>query len=107
MLMHMRMHMRMLMHMHMHIHRPTRTMGAGAAQPLRRCAQQAQQYGAVEILLHETIGGGFSPPAVAKLHRHARSAASGTDRTLHHSAQGPLLQIAPLPAHIAWHCQGR
>ena len=36
---------------------------------------------AVEILLHETIGGGFSPPAVAKLHRHARSAASGTDRT--------------------------
>ena len=31
---------------------------------------------AVEIVLHETIGGGFSPPAVAKLHRHARSAAS-------------------------------
>ena len=36
---------------------------------------------AVEIVLHETFGGGFSPPAVAKLHRHARSAASGTDRT--------------------------
>ena len=36
---------------------------------------------AVEIVLHETIGGGFSPPAVAKLHRHARLAASGTDRT--------------------------
>ena len=35
----------------------------------------------LEILLHETIGGGFSPPAVAKLHRHARSAASGADRT--------------------------
>ena len=35
----------------------------------------------VEVVLHETIGGGFSPPAVAKLHRHARSAASGTDRT--------------------------
>ena len=35
----------------------------------------------VEIVLHETIGGGFSPPAVAKLHRHARMAASGADRT--------------------------
>ena len=35
----------------------------------------------MDLVLHETIGGGFSPPAVAKLHRHARSAASGADRT--------------------------
>ena len=35
----------------------------------------------VDVVLHETIGGGFSPPAVAKMHRLARSAASGADRT--------------------------
>ena len=35
----------------------------------------------VDIVLHETIGGGFSPPAVAKMHRLSRAAASGADRT--------------------------
>ena len=35
----------------------------------------------VDLVLHETIGGGFSPPAVAKIHRYARLAASGVDRT--------------------------
>ena len=37
--------------------------------------------GVVDLVLHETIGGGFSPPAVAKMHRLSRSAASGVDRT--------------------------
>ena len=37
----------------------------------------------VDIILHETqtVGGGFSPPAVAKMHRLSRAAASGVDRT--------------------------
>ena len=35
----------------------------------------------VDLVLHETIGGGFSPPAVAKINRLSRSAASGIDRT--------------------------
>ena len=34
------------------------------------------------LLLHETFGGGFSPPAVAKINRLARKAQrSGVDRT--------------------------
>ena len=35
---------------------------------------------ATEIILHETLGGGFSPPAVARLRRCARAAKSA-DRT--------------------------
>ena len=35
---------------------------------------------ATELVLHETLGGGFSPPAVARAHRCAR-AARHTDRT--------------------------
>ena len=34
----------------------------------------------VDLVLHETIGGGFSPPAVAKIHQLSRAAAS-VDRT--------------------------
>ena len=36
---------------------------------------------AVELVLHETLGGGFSPPAVAKMHRLSRLASAGADRT--------------------------
>ena len=35
---------------------------------------------ATEIILHETLGGGFSPPAVARMRRQARAAKS-VDRT--------------------------
>ena len=35
---------------------------------------------ATELVLHETLGGGFSPPAVARVHRCAR-AAKRVDRT--------------------------
>ena len=35
----------------------------------------------VDLVLHETIGGGFSPPAVARMHRLRRAAKAGTDRT--------------------------
>ena len=43
----------------------------------------------VDLVLHETIGGGFSPPAVAKIHRYARLAASGVDRT-RYTAKRPI-----------------
>ena len=35
----------------------------------------------VEILLHENIGGSFSPPAATKIRRLGRKARSGLDRT--------------------------
>ena len=35
----------------------------------------------VEVILHETLGGGFSPPALAALHRNSKTARAGTDRT--------------------------
>ena len=35
----------------------------------------------MEILLHENIGGGFSPPAATKMRRLGRKARSGLDRT--------------------------
>ena len=35
----------------------------------------------VEIALHEALGGGFSPPAVAALHRNSKVARTGLDRT--------------------------
>ena len=37
----------------------------------------------VEILVHENLGGGFSPPAAAKMRRQGRSAREGTDRTMY------------------------
>ena len=38
------------------------------------------------LTLHESIGGGFSPPAAARLHSLARVAKAGTDRT-HYSTR--------------------
>ena len=35
----------------------------------------------VEIIIHEPLGGGFSPPALAALHRNSKTARAGTDRT--------------------------
>ena len=35
----------------------------------------------VEILLHENLGGGFSPPSAVKMRRLGRTARAGTDRT--------------------------
>ena len=35
----------------------------------------------VEIILHESMGGGFSTPAVAALHRNSKAARAGLDRT--------------------------
>ena len=35
----------------------------------------------VDVILHETIGGGFSPPGVSRICSLSRKAASGTDRT--------------------------
>jgi len=55
----------------------------------------------VDIILHETIGGGFSPPAVAKIHRLSRAAASGTDRTRYTSKR----PISPFKSHHTPHSQ--
>ena len=35
----------------------------------------------VEVILHESLGGGFSPPAVAAMHRNSKEARAGLDRT--------------------------
>ena len=35
----------------------------------------------MEIIVHEPLGGGFSPPALAALHRNSKTARAGTDRT--------------------------
>ena len=35
----------------------------------------------LDLVVHETIGGGFSPPAVSRMCRLARAAREGTDRT--------------------------
>ena len=35
----------------------------------------------VEVILHESLGGGFSPPAVAAMHRNSKVARAGLDRT--------------------------
>ena len=35
----------------------------------------------LDLVLHETLGGGFSPPAVARMHRLRRAAKAGTDRS--------------------------
>ena len=40
----------------------------------------------VNILLHESLGGGFSPPAAHKIRRLSRQAAAGTDRTPYNKA---------------------
>ena len=36
---------------------------------------------AVAVILHESLGGGFSPPAVAAMHRNSKEARAGLDRT--------------------------
>ena len=40
----------------------------------------------VNILLHVSLGGGFSPPAAHKIRRLSRQAAAGTDRTPYNKA---------------------
>ena len=35
----------------------------------------------VQVVLHEALGGGFSPPAVAALHANAKAARAGVDNT--------------------------
>ena len=62
----------------------------------------------VDLVLHETIGGGFSPPAVAKINRLSRSAASGIDRTRYTSRRRDIsfVQISPHAAHLARYRQG-
>ena len=51
---------------------------AGAAARVRGLGAYTRE----SVLLHETFGGGFSPPAVAKINRLARKAQrSGVDRT--------------------------
>ena len=47
---------------------------------------------AVDVLLHETLGGGFSPPAVARMRRQARAAKS-VDRT-HYTTRGRLSYLS-------------
>ena len=34
-----------------------------------------------DLLLHETLGGGFSPPSLKQLHKLAKKAGEGVDRT--------------------------
>jgi len=34
-----------------------------------------------DVLLHESLGGGYAPPAVARIRRYARAAQAGVDRT--------------------------
>ena len=34
-----------------------------------------------KVILHESLGGGFSPPAVAAMHRNSKMARAGLDRT--------------------------
>ena len=41
----------------------------------------------VDLLLHETIGGGFSPPAVVLIHKLSKKAAEGIDRTRYTAAR--------------------
>ena len=66
----------------------------------------------VEIIIHEPLGGGFSPPALAALHRNSKTARAGTDRTKYtcprpisymtHHAQRISLGIIKAEAH-AYH----
>ena len=37
------------------------------------------------VVLHESLGGGFSPPAVAAMHRNSKVARAGLDRTKYSS----------------------
>ena len=47
----------------------------------------------LEIAQHEPLGGGFSPPAVAALHRNSKVARAGLDRTKYTSPR-PISYMA-------------
>ena len=57
--------------------------GRGWVRARRGCYHDAlfNKRNTVDVILHETIGGGFSPPAVSRICSLSRKAASGTDRT--------------------------
>ena len=57
--------------------------GRGWVRERRGCYDDAVRVkrSIVDIILHETLGGGFPPPAVAKMHRYSRRATSVVDRT--------------------------
>ena len=57
--------------------------GHGWVREQRGCYHDAfvRKRSLVDITLHESLGGGFSPPAVARLHSLSRVARAGQDRT--------------------------
>ena len=51
---------------------------------------------AIDVLLHETLGGGFSPPAVARMRRQARAAKRerGWTAPTHYTTRGRLSYLS-------------
>jgi len=47
----------------------------------------------LDLIIHESLGGGFAPPGVARMRRMARMAAAGTDRTCY-TSRGKISYIS-------------
>ena len=47
----------------------------------------------LDLIIHESLGGGFAPPAVARIRRMARMAAAGTDRT-RYTSRGKISYVS-------------
>ena len=54
----------------------------------------------VQVILHETLGGGFSPPAVAALHANSKIARTGVDTTKY-TCPRPISYITHHSQHIS------
>ena len=54
----------------------------------------------VQVILHETLGGGFSPPAVAALHANSKAARAGVDTTKY-TCPRPISYITHHSQHVS------
>ena len=54
----------------------------------------------MQVILHETLGGGFSPPAVAALHANSKTARTGVDTTKY-TCPRPISYITHHSQHIS------
>ena len=54
----------------------------------------------MQVILHETLGGGFSPPAVAALHANSKAARAGVDTT-QYTCPRPISYITHHSQHVS------
>ena len=81
---------------------PVHKTGKGWVKQRDGCYRDAllNKKNTVEVILHETLGGGFSPPAVAALHANSKIARAGVDSSKY-TCPRPISYITHHSQHIS------